>query len=313
MNFPPAYSRYLKLAEEALHHWMPPSDTRPARLHQAMHHSVFAGGKRLRPVLLLAAADAASPQVSASTSASASKPVGTPRPAVAIAQPAAAAIECLHCYSLIHDDLPSVDNSDVRRGLPTCHIAFDEATALLAGDALLTLAFEILSTAYADAPDLSSALVAELALAAGSRHLIGGQMEDILGEKRQLTGDDLAFIHANKTARLFTAALRMGLLCHGSPDPRALELAHTAGHQLGLAFQFIDDILDATATVGTLGKPTRQDAEVFKNTAVSLYGLDEATRMAESFTTQACAALRQLPGNPAFLIDLTQALRERIF
>ncbi|HYP17344.1 MAG TPA: polyprenyl synthetase family protein, partial [Opitutus sp.] len=201
MDFSSELRRLAAQVEHGLDLHVPPADTPPARLHQAMRYSLEAGGKRLRPVLVLATAER----------------YGVP---LDRALPAAVALECLHTYSLIHDDLPCRDNDDLRRGRPTVHKAFDEATALLAGDALLTHAFALLATAYRAEPPLTAALVRELADAAGSRRLIGGQMADLLAEKSQTaTASDLEFIHLNKTAAMIEAALAIGGQVGGASPP----------------------------------------------------------------------------------------------
>ena len=184
MDFAAAFKHQVTRVETALDRYVPAAMTRPTRLHDAMRYSLLGGGKRLRPVLTLATAEALGLNDD-------------------LALPAAVAIECLHTYSLIHDDLPCMDNDDLRRGRPTAHRQFDEATALLAGDALLTEAFVILSVHYAARPTLAQTLTRELADAASSRRLIGGQMEDLLAEKKSTaTADELEFIHLNKTAAM---------------------------------------------------------------------------------------------------------------
>ena len=194
--------------EAGIDRFLPPGDAPPARLHTAMRYSMQAGGKRLRPVLLLAAAE-----LCASTRR---RGTGGSDPL-----PAAVAVECVHTYSLIHDDLPCMDDDDLRRGRPTSHKAFDEATALLAGDALLTHAFALLARSYAVRPVLATALAGELGDAAGSRRLIGGQMADLLAEKKKgSTADEVAFIHLNKTAAMIEAALVMGGLVGGAGKRR---------------------------------------------------------------------------------------------
>jgi geranylgeranyl pyrophosphate synthase len=221
------------------------------------------------------------------------------------------ALECIHTYSLIHDDLPCLDNDDLRRGRPTAHRAFDEATALLAGDALLTHAFVLLSTAHADRPTLAHALIRELADAAGSRRLIGGQMEDVLAEKRtDVTAADLEFIHRNKTAAMLEASLVMGGLVAGAPEP-ILATLRRAGAHLGLCFQIVDDVLDATADQATLGKTPGKDARAGKATYVSLHGLETARQLAEEQTAAALRALADVPGDSAFLRALVASLARR--
>ena len=278
--------------ERAIDRLLPPVDTPPARLHQAMRYSLQAGGKRLRPVLVVAAAELFDP-------------AGRADPL-----PAAVAIECIHTYSLIHDDLPCMDNDDLRRGRPTCHKAFDEATALLAGDALLTQAFALLATAYPAAPGYD--LVRELALAAGSERLVGGQMSDLLAESdRKVTAGELEFIHLNKTAAMIEAALALGGLVGGA-NPAELDTLRRAGRHLGLAFQIIDDILDATSDAKTLGKTPGKDAKAGKTTFVSLHGIEVSRRRAEEQSAAAVAAMRRLPGDTAFLIALAQSLTSRV-
>jgi geranylgeranyl pyrophosphate synthase len=264
-----------------------------ARLHEAMRYSMMAGGKRLRPVLVLAAwrlFDA---------------------PGRADPLPAAVAVECVHTYSLVHDDLPCMDNDDLRRGRPTAHRAFDEATALLAGDALLTRAFGIIGESYRGTPALAAALVRELADAAGSRRLIGGQMEDLLAERAAGAGPDLLrFIHLNKTAAMIEASLAMGGLCAGAPEA-AVDTLRAAGRDLGLAFQIVDDILDATSDTATLGKTAGKDAKAGKATYVSVHGLGAARRIARERSDSAAATFSGLPGDGGFLRRLAGDLAAR--
>jgi geranylgeranyl diphosphate synthase type II len=293
MDFPALLAASVARVEAGLDRHLPPAEARPARLHAAMRYSLLGGGKRLRPVLLLAAADLGGPSHAAD-------PV-----------PAAVAVECLHTYSLIHDDLPCMDDDDLRRGRPTVHKAYDEATAVLAGDALLTHAFALLGEAYAGRPALATALVRELGSAAGSRHLIGGQMEDLLAEgKASATADELEFIHLNKTAAMLEASLVMGGLVGGPTEPHLATL-RTAGRQLGLAFQIIDDILDATADTATLGKTAGKDAAAGKTTYVKLHGLEASRRFADECTGRALAAIGSLPGDTTFLRALVTQMAKR--
>lgn len=276
----------------ALHRLLPAPDTPPASIHLAMHACLKAGGKRLRPRLVLLAADLYGPVVD---------PL-----------PAAVAIECLHTYSLVHDDLPAMDDSPLRRGQPAAHIQFGEAIAILTGDALLTEAFRLLAHHYADVPHRAVALINCLAQAADSRHLIGGQVLDTLGENSVLSTDELAAIHQHKTADLITAALMMGL--HVSDPPsQAAPLIEEIGHCLGVAFQIVDDILDATASSHSLGKPTGNDARLKKNTHVSLHGLEASREAVQTLTERALAACHKLPNtDPQALILLIQSLSTRI-
>jgi geranylgeranyl pyrophosphate synthase len=204
-----------------------------------------------------------------------------------------------------------MDNDDLRRGRPTAHKAFDEATALLAGDALLTRAFAILAEGYAATPALAARLVAELGEAAGSRRLIGGQMEDLLAERNfQETPENLRFIHLNKTAAMIEASLVMGGLCGGASDAQ-VEALRLAGRELGLAFQIVDDILDATSDTATLGKTAGKDARAGKATYVSVHGIEAAKRIAGEHSDLAIAALLRLPGDTAFLAALAEGLVRR--
>ena len=292
MDFPAEFKRQIARVERGLDLHVPRADARPARLHTAMRYSLQAGGKRLRPVLVLAAADLFDAKDDT-------------------ALPAAIAVECIHTYSLIHDDLPCMDNDDLRRGRPTAHKAFDEATALLAGDALLTHAFSLIATAYAAQPALAQALVRELADAAGSRRLVGGQMEDLLAEKKtDATADELEFIHLNKTAAMIEASLVMGGLVGGAGQ-EAIAGLRRAGGPLGLGFQIIDDILDATADSATLGKTAGKDARAGKTTYVTMHGLEASRRLADEHTAAVLQELGQLPGETVFLAALVRTMAAR--
>lgn len=292
MTFAEQFADYVSRVEKGIDRFLPPADERPVRLHEAMRYAMQGGGKRLRPVLALATADLFGGRAEA-------------------ALPAAMALECVHTYSLVHDDLPCMDNDDLRRGRATTHKAFDEATALLTGDALLTHAFVILTINYADRPALAHALCRELATAADSRRLIGGQMEDLLAEhKSDVTAGDLDLIHLNKTAAMIEASLVMGGLVGGA-SVSDLDRLRRAGRHLGLTFQIVDDILDATADTATLGKTAGKDAQADKTTYVKLHGLEQARRRATEQTGKAVAALSTLPGESEFLIALTRELTTR--
>jgi geranylgeranyl pyrophosphate synthase len=270
---------------------LPSAETRPGKLHAAMRYSMEAGGKRLRPALLFAASELFDSSADAT--------------------PAAVAIECLHTYTLIHDDLPSIDDSDLRRGRPSCHAQFDEATAVLAGDALLTYAFQLLATEYALDPQLGLRLIKELADASGSKQLIGGQMEDIENEGKALDADTLRYIHENKTAALLTAALKMGLF-FSDPSEDQIKQVQDAGYHLGLAFQIIDDILDATSDPETMGKPVGNDAAAEKSTYVALHGIEGARVEAKRHNDAAIAALEQIGGKNKILLELVREMVTRI-
>jgi len=256
---------------------VPSGTTQPARLHQAMRHSLFGSGKRMRPALCLAAADSI-------------------RSGVTGAALAGAAVELLHTYTLVHDDLPAMDDDVLRRGRPTCHVAFDEATAILAGDALLTLAFRVL----ADVPCLPSwtalDLIRELGNAAGSTGVIGGQMADIEGEGQPLSIDQLVYIHTHKTGDLILASVRMGAMTAGATALQLKALDSYAA-KIGLAFQIADDVLNATGNASQLGKSVGTDAEAGKMTYVSAYGVEGARSKARGLIDDAVAALRELPGD----------------
>jgi geranylgeranyl diphosphate synthase type II len=293
MDFSTKLNTHIARIETGIDHLLPAvaasGHAGPRRIHEAMRYSMQAGGKRIRPVLVLAAAELFGEKSDA--------------------LPAAIAIECVHTYSLIHDDLPCMDNDDLRRGRPTAHKQFDEATALLAGDALLTHAFALLAENYPTA--LGAEMVHELAAAAGSAHLIGGQMEDLLAEKKaDATAAELEFIHLSKTAAMIKASLALGGACGGATK-NDLGALHDTGHHLGLAFQIIDDVLDATADTATLGKTAGKDAKTGKTTFVKLHGLDASRRFAREHTEAAGAALARLPGDKTFLTALVERMAKR--
>lgn len=291
MDFKAKSQAYRERIEAGFDSLLPPAFTRPQRLHGAMRYSLEVGGKRLRPILTLATAEVYEP--------------------IADPLPAAVAIECIHTYSLIHDDLPAIDDSDLRRGSPTCHVEFDQATALLAGDALLTYAFQLLTRAYGGNPELAVKLVADLGEGAGSTRLIGGQMEDIIAERSQCTEEQLTFIHKNKTAALITVPIVMGLRCT-TADASQIAIAEKLGFALGMAYQIIDDILDATATTLQLGKPAGLDQRNQKSTYVTFHGLDASREQAQSFTREAIDHCKALDGDTAYLEALIASLETRI-
>ena len=268
----PWIKRTRVLVEKSLGNSVPAVKTKPATIHRAMRYSLLAGGKRLRPVLCCAAAEACG---------------GTVR----VALPAACAVELVHTYSLIHDDLPCMDDDDLRRGKPTSHKVFGEGTAVLAGDALLTRAFAVLATAKPKRSFTAADLVAELAHAAGSRGLIAGQVADLEAEGRKPCEPALYFIHAAKTGMLLRAALKLGGMCGGGTKAQIAALDRF-GFALGLAFQIQDDILDATQSAQKLGKTAGKDAAAGKMTFPALYGLGRSRQLASQWTDAAVAALR---------------------
>lgn len=261
--------------DQSLDSMLPPENTAPATIHKAMRYSIFAGGKRIRPVLCIAAAEACGGNA-------------------ATAMPAACAVEALHTYTLIHDDLPCMDNDDLRRGKPTNHKVFGEGIAVLAGDALLTETFAMLARLPENANYRVADYIRELAEATGSRQLIGGQVFDLEGEGRQLTIEELRSIHNGKTSALLTAAIRLGAMS-ASASPEQLAALTAYGQNLGLAFQIIDDILDITSTPETLGKSIGKDEQAGKATYPALVGIDHARQEARDLTVAACKALDIFP------------------
>jgi len=281
----------IQKVDQALDQFLPKAATKPATIHKAMRYSIFAGGKRLRPVLTLAAAEICG---------------GTGENALL----SACAVECIHTYSLIHDDLPCMDDDDLRRGRPTSHKVFGEGIAVLAGDALLTMAFELLAQAPATARYGTAALVRELASASGSRWLIAGQVLDLEGEGQPTTKAALKFIHEAKTAALLTCAIRLGAMS-ANATPSKLEALTRFGHALGLAFQVIDDILDVTQTTEKLGKTAGKDAAVTKATYPALFGLKRSREIAAELTEEALHSLTPFGKKSALLRSLTDSLLAR--
>ena len=287
--------RYLvarqKEVDRALNRFLPKSSVAPATIHKAMRYSLFAGGKRLRPILCLAAAEACGGKINA-------------------ALPFACAVECIHTYSLIHDDLPSMDNDDLRRGRPTCHKVFGDGIAILAGDALLTIAFEIATqTKPVSRYDLRD-IFCEITNAAGSRKLIAGQVADLEAEGRRLTRAEVRSIHENKTAALLTTSIRLGAM---SANATAKQLAAVTafGRALGLAFQVIDDILDVTQTSEKLGKSAGKDLAAQKATYPAVIGLEKSRAEARRLTRRAHNALGFLGENAGVLRALADYLLAR--
>jgi geranylgeranyl diphosphate synthase type II len=286
------YSARQAVVEKALRRAVPKQ--KPLRLKQAMDYSLLAGGKRLRPVLVLAAAEAC----------------GAPWQR---ALPTACAFEALHTYSLIHDDLPAMDDDDLRRGRPTCHKAFDEATAILAGDGLLTLAFELVAS-NAEVRGVSAAAALEaskiLAKAAGGQGMVGGQMADLLGEGKKLTLSQLKAIHAGKTGALITGALEAGAALAGASRPQRRALA-AYGRHIGLAFQVADDILNVVGDQAKLGKATGSDADLKKATYPGLLGLQKARKVAQNELEAGLVALKPFGPRGEPLRQLARFVVER--
>lgn len=262
--------------DEALERALPPETEPPATLHRAMRYSVFAGGKRLRPALVIAGAEA----------------VGGPVDGV---MPTACAMELIHTYSLIHDDLPAMDNDDFRRGRLTSHKVFGEAMAILAGDALLTLAFRLIAESFP--PEGAAARLREVLIdvadAAGTRGMVGGQVADLEAEGQQVTGEALDFIHLHKTAALIRTSLRIGALISGAA-PAEVRALGVAGGNLGLAFQIVDDLLDVEGTSAELGKTAGKDLAQQKATYPAVHGIEASRARARALVADAEAALADL-------------------
>jgi len=289
-----AYMREKRHAiDRALDNHLPDSETRPRLLHEAMRYAVFAGGKRLRPILCLAAAEALENDTTRALI-----------PAIAI--------EALHTYTLVHDDLPAMDDDAMRRGLPTTHIQYGEAHAILVGDALLTLAFEWMAQCRAPEPYLPNQYALELAEAAGSRGVIAGQIEDLEAEGEEANADRLDFIHLHKTAALICCATRIGAIASGA-DAQQLEALSEYGCRIGLAFQIADDILDVTATTDELGKPAGSDEKNSKMTYVTLLGVDGARKKATQLIEQALHDIASIGTDTtrAPLVALAQEMIQR--
>ncbi|VGO12070.1 Farnesyl diphosphate synthase [Pontiella desulfatans] len=284
-------ANYLKqkqaIIETALNDCLPPASTRPALLHEAMRYSVLNGGKRIRPILCMAAAE----------------PFRVPSQTVISA---AIAVELFHCSTLVHDDLPCMDDDDLRRGMPTCHIKFGEANAVLAGDALMIHAFQMLAETG------QSRLSLELAKAAGSLGVIAGQVEDLAAEGRAPNASLIDFIHMNKTAVLIRAAVRMGAIAGGAKEDE-LENLSSFGEKTGMVFQIIDDILDETSSDEVLGKPTGSDLELHKMTYPAVHGMKAAHAEVKKLTREAIAALDMLRRETSALRAIAEYLMDREF
>jgi len=280
-----------KEVDAAMDAFLPKAKERPATIHAAMRYSVFAGGKRLRPVLCLAAAEACGGEISNALAP-------------------ACAVELMHTYSLVHDDLPAMDDDDLRRGRPTCHKVYGEGMAVLCGDALLTEAFIVLAKTPATKCYHVGDYIAELAETGGSRKLIGGQVMDLEGEGKKLTKRDLVRIHEAKTAALLTTSLRLGAMS-ANATPAKLEALTKFGYALGLAFQVIDDILDVTQTTEMLGKTAGKDQAVEKSTYPAILGLDASRKEAAKLTQAAMGALKPFGKSAVRLREIATHLLKR--
>jgi len=282
------------LVEEALEQYLPKAEVYPPLIHESMRYSIFAGGKRLRPIMALMAAEL----------------LGKESASVAFA---AAAIEMVHTYSLIHDDLPAMDNDDLRRGMLTNHKKYGEDIAILAGDALLTLAFQVMTdpkqTAFC-APAAILAATYELGLAAGSLGMVGGQVMDMQAERRQLEPAELEYIHTHKTGKLLTAAIRIGAIL-AEADAEQLAALTTYGENVGLAFQIVDDILDLEGTTAELGKNIKSDLHKQKATYPAMYGIGASKTMADKLIKDAKISLQIFAARAEYFHQLAEYIIAR--
>ena len=275
----------------ALGRFLPSARTRPATIHQAMRYSLFAGGKRIRPILTLAASEACGGQS-------------------ASAMPLACVVECIHTYSLIHDDLPAMDNDDFRRGRPTSHKVYGEGIAVLAGDALLTQAFEITAQAKGWPCYPHATLIHEITDTAGSLKLIAGQVADLEGEGKNLSVAQLRYIHERKTSALLACSVRLGGMS-ANCTARQLKALTDFGYNVGLAFQIIDDILDVTQSTEKLGKTAGKDQATAKATYPAIVGLEKSRRIAKKLTDKAFVALKPFKGKATALEAVAEYLLKR--
>ena len=285
-------SRARAQTELILERVLPAASKQPESLHQAMRYAVLDGGKRLRPLLVLAAAELG-------------------KSVQAACEQAAAAVECIHVYSLVHDDMPAMDNDTLRRGKPTCHVRYGEATALLTGDALQTLAFELLSQTNGLPADRQLHMIRTLAAASGSLGMAGGQAVDLDNVGKSLSQIELEAMHRLKTGALIRAAVLLGALSCPDLDDAALEKLDRYAACLGLAFQVVDDVLDCSADTATLGKTAGKDAEADKPTYVKLMGLDAARRYAEELVAEALAQLQAFDERAEHLRSLARFVTAR--
>lgn len=294
------FSEYFKAIQRkvdvSLDNLTPNDDTYPPQVHEAMRYSLFAGGKRLRPMLAVAACELVGGKADT-------------------AFPFAAALEMIHTYTLIHDDLPAIDNDEMRRGVPTNHIKFGEATAILAGDALLTLAFETITNAtlFPGVPaDTLLAVANDTAVSTGSLGTIGGQMVDIISENAEPDYATLEYIHSHKTGKLITLAVRGGATLGGAEGDQLEAVVHYGRH-MGLAFQIVDDVLDVEGDDEKLGKTTGSDTRKKKMTYPSVAGLEESKKRAAELTDEAIAALDMFGPEAGHLRDLAKYVIARSF
>lgn len=284
-------ARQTKAVDRALDRFLPAANARPATIHNAMRYSLFAGGKRMRPALCLAAAEACGG-------------------GIGDAMPLACAVECIHTYSLIHDDLPAMDDDDLRRGKPTNHKVFGEGIAVLAGDALLTEAFALACRCKGWPRYSHRVIILELAEASGSRQLIAGQVADLEAEGKNISAAQLRYIHERKTSALLCCSARLGGMSANCSAPQ-LQALTDFGYNVGLAFQIIDDILDVTQTSEQLGKTAGKDTAAQKATYPKIVGLETSQKIATELTARAFRALKIFKGKAPALAALAEFLLKR--
>jgi len=295
------------VADAALEQLLPAANKHPSSIHQAMRHSVFAGGKRLRPILCMEAGRMTSHATGPADLTGCYVPPGTLPAGI---EQLGAALEMLHTYSLIHDDLPALDNDDLRRGRPTCHKAFGEAIAILAGDALQTQAYEVLAQIPCPA-EARAAIIREIAHATGTIDgMIGGQVADLEAEHKKPDLATLEYIHRSKTAALITASVVSGGMYSGA-SAADIERLRIYGQSVGLAFQIVDDVLDVTQTSEQLGKTAGKDTAAEKTTYPALFGIEESLRKADALVEKACAQLDVFGQRAATLKELARFLVAR--
>ncbi|MBI0331744.1 polyprenyl synthetase family protein [Burkholderia plantarii] len=293
MTFEQWMRAVLARVEDALGHYLPAETVVPGTLHEAMRYAVMGGGKRVRPLLCHAAGELTGASEAASNAAS-------------------AALEMIHVYSLVHDDMPCMDDDALRRGKPTVHVQYDEPTALLVGDALQSQAFVALTDSAALSPQQQAALVRELALASGSIGMAGGQAIDLASVGQMLTREQLETMHRMKTGALLRASVRMGALAGETPGEDTMRALDAYAAAVGLAFQVVDDILDVTTDSATLGKTAGKDAAANKPTYVSIIGLDASRELAAQLRVDAHAALQPFGARAQRLAELADLVVNRV-
>ncbi|OGT50106.1 MAG: hypothetical protein A3E82_02200 [Gammaproteobacteria bacterium RIFCSPHIGHO2_12_FULL_38_11] len=284
-NFDETLLYYRKRIERTLENALFSANIASKPLCEAMRYSTQNGGKRLRPVLVYATGLCFGQ-------------------ALDVLDPIAASVECIHCYSLIHDDLPAMDNDDLRRGKPTCHIAFGYATAILAGDALQTMAFELLAKPSSITPENQLKIIQCLSHYSGAAGMCAGQSLDLMAEEKEITINDLKLIHSLKTGVLIKASVIMGAIAAGCNDPQLLNTLEQFGNKIGFAFQLQDDLLDITGSTKNLGKNTGQDIKMQKATYAILCGIEATKKQIEKLMDEAIGLLQSLPQDTQFLEGL---------